>query len=257
MARPLQGLGILVTRPTHQAGPLAAMIAAAGGEPILFPVLEILDCVDLARLNALIDRLDDFDLAIFISPNAVAKAMENILARRELPRRLTIAAIGQGSARELERRGVTQVLMPQQRSDSEALLELPELRDMRGKQVLIFRGEGGREMLGDTLIARGARLEYGECYRRARPSVDPAPLLARWERGEVNAVTATSGEGVRNLRDMLGEAGQDRLASTPLFVPHERIAASARGLGMSLVNVTAMGDEGVITGLIEWRRGTA
>jgi uroporphyrinogen-III synthase len=258
MKPPLQGVGILVTRPVHQARQLAALIAAEGGEPILFPVLEILGCPDPTPVNALIARLDEFDLAIFISPNAVAKAMELIRARREWPRRLAIAAIGRGSARELERHGLTQVLMPQERSDSEGLLEMPELQDMRGKQVVIFRGEGGREVLGDALGTRGAQLEYCECYRRAKPSIDPAPLLARWERGEVNAVTATSGESVRNLCDMLGEAGRRRLATTPLFVPHERIAASARGLGIERVTVTAAGDEGLITGLIEWHRhGTA
>lgn len=254
MTGALQGMGIVVTRPAHQAGNLARLIAEAGGEPVPFPVLEILDSENLQPLNDLIDRLDAFDLAVFISPNAVAKAMNLIRARRELPERLTIAAIGRGSARELARAGVTRVIAPERQFDSEGLLALPQFQNMRGKRVVVFRGEGGRETLGETLVARGAWLEYAECYRRGKPDCDPAPLLHRWARGEIHAVTVSSGEGLRNLFELLGNLGRQWLRKTPLFAPHARIAAIASDLGLEQVIVTAAGDEGVVTGMSEWRK---
>lgn len=252
--RPLEGMGIVVTRPAHQAGHLASLIAAAGGEPILFPVLEILECDDQEPVDALIARLEEFDLAIFISPNAVAAGMKRIRARRALPPSLAVAAVGQGSAAELRRLGIEHVLVPTGRFDSEGLLACPELADMRGKRVVIFRGDGGRELLADTLAARGAHVEYCECYRRGKPTADPAPLLARWARGEIHAVTVSSGEGMRNLWDMVGEAGRRPLRETPLFAPHEKIAAAARTLGMEHVHATSAGDEGLIDGMVQWRR---
>jgi uroporphyrinogen-III synthase len=248
---PLRGKGVLVTRPAHQARQLTQLIEAAGGEPILFPALEILDSADPGALNTLIARLDDFDLAIFISPNAASRGMALIRAQRELPPHLAIAAIGSGSRKALEQWKVGQILMPQNRFDSEGLLDLPEFQDMRGKRVVIFRGEGGREMLGDTLVARGAQLEYAECYRRARPVVDPSPLLQRWARGEVQAVTVTSGESLRNLSDMLGNTGQAWLRKTPLVAPHEKIGANARDMGVERVWITAAGDEALVKGVIE------
>lgn len=251
---PLKGKGIVVTRPAHQAQRLAQLIEAAGGEAILFPVLEILDAVDLRPLNTLIARLDEFDVAIFISPNAVSKALNLIRAQRQLPPDLVIAAIGKGSKKELEHCGITQVVAPERQFDSEGLLALPQFQDMRGKRVIIFRGEGGREFLGDSLISRGAVLEYAECYRRSRPVIDTAPLLHRWVRGEIHAITATSGESLHNLFDLLGKLGQQWLKKTPLFVPHERIAQTARDMGLPLTIVTLPGDEGLITGLIEWAK---
>lgn len=248
---PLRGSGVLVTRSAHQARQLARLITAAGGEPILFPALEILDSADPGALNALIARLDDFDLAIFISPNAVSRGMALIRAQRELPPHLAVAAIGSGSRKALEQWKVERVVTPQHRFDSEGLLELPEFQDMRGKRVVIFRGEGGREILGDTLVARGAMVEYAECYRRARPIVDPSPLLQRWARGEVRAVTVTSGESLRNLFDMLGSTGQAWLRKTPLVAPHERIGASAHDMGVERVWITAAGDEALVKGVIE------
>lgn len=251
---PLAGLGILVTRPAHQAEHLAEGIRAAGGEPILFPLLEIVDVPDLAPLNAIIDRLDEFHLAIFISPNAVAKAMNLILARRTLPPNLAIAAVGQGSARALRERGVSDVIAPQGRFDSEALLALAPLQTVEGKRVVIFRGEGGREHLAEVLRSRGAHVEYAECYRRAPPQGDSAQLLHLWARGALNAITVTSSESLHNLFELVGKLGQQWLRATPLFVPHERIAAAARALGLNQVFVTPPGDEGLLAGLIAWRQ---
>lgn len=249
---PLAGRGIVITRPAHQAEPLAELIRAAGGRAILFPVIEIVDAEDRASLYELIDRLDAFDLAVFISPNAVNRAMNLIASRRTLPAALRIAAIGRASVDALGRRGITDVIAPAHGFDSEALLDLPPLRDVAGKRVVIFRGAGGRELLGDTLMARGARVEYAECYRRGKPALDPAALLAAWARGELHAIVVTSSEGLKNFFEMIGKPGRIRLATTPVVVPHPRIAEAARGLGLSNVVITAAGDEGIVAGLCEY-----
>jgi uroporphyrinogen-III synthase len=250
-ARPatLDGRRIVVTRPTGQADALAGMIESRGGHALVFPVLEIHDVEDVRPLLDVIDRLDAFDLAVFISPNAVSKAMNLILARRTWPPALVAATIGRESEKQLRRHGIAHSIAPQGRSDSEALLALPELQAVAGKRVVIFRGDGGRELLGDTLAARGATVEYAECYRRARPTADVTPLLTAWARGEIDAVTVTSSEGLANLFDMVGKLGQQWLRRTPLFAPHARIAENARALGLEKVVLTEAGDDGLVTGL--------
>lgn len=239
----------MITRPAHQAQELAELVRAAGGQAIVFPVLEILDTKDLAPLNALIDRLDEFDLAIFISPNAVHKAMNLIKARRTLPPALKVAAIGRGSVKALAQFGITDVTAPAGRFDSEALLELPPLKEVAGRRIVIFRGEGGRELLGDTLVARGARVEYAECYRRGKPNLDAASLMKAWARNELHAIVVTSSEGLHNLFEMVGKLGQTWLRKTPLFVPHPRIAQAAHELGLEKVIVTEPGDDGICAAL--------
>lgn len=251
----LAGRSIVVTRPAAQARQLAGLIRKAGGIPVLFPVLEILDSGDLRSLHALIDRLEEFDLAIFISPSAVNKAMNLIAARRKLPPGLRIAAIGRGSARELKHFGVGEVIAPARKFDSEALLEMPELVEVSGKHVVIFRGDGGRELLGDTLVARGAVLEYAECYRRGKPNSNAAPLLKAWARDELHAIVVTSSEGLRNLFDMVGKLGQSWLRKTPLFVTHARIAATARELGLAVVVEAGPGDAELTEGLVQYFAG--
>ena len=105
----------------------------------------------------------------------------------------------------------------------------------------------GRE--SRCLAARGAAVEYAECYRRVRPEADVAPLLKLWARGELDAITVTSSEGLHNLYDMVGKLGQQWLRRTPIFAPHARIVASARALGLERVVETAGGDDGLAEGL--------
>lgn len=251
---PLDGRHIVVTRPAGQAAHLASALVALGAKPVLFPVLEILEVDDIGPLLDLAIRLDSFDWAAFVSPNAVDKALAVILAKRPWPAHLRAATVGVSSERALAAHGITDVVAPRQRFDSEALLELPEMQDMAGKRVIIFRGDGGRDLFGDTLKARGATVEYATCYRRGKPAIDPAPLLKLWQDGQLDAVTVTSSEGLRNLHDLVGKLGQAWLKKTPLFVPHQRIAEQARSLGHHNVIATGPADDGLIAGLLEYFR---
>ncbi len=174
----LRGLKVVLTRPAGQNEDLALALRKQRAEAIVFPVLAIVDEEDSGAFDAALARLGDYDLALFISPNATQRAMARIRARAAWPARLQAATIGPASAQALREHGVENVLVPDGRYDSEALLALPELQNMGGKRVVIFRGRGGRELLGDTLRERGASVDYAECYRRAVPTLDSAPLRA-------------------------------------------------------------------------------
>jgi uroporphyrinogen-III synthase len=272
---PLSGLKVLVTRPRDQALALAQAIERAGGVAVLFPLLDIAPVADAQPLREQISRLHSFDLAIFISPNAVQYGMAAIAAAHAvLPPQ--VATIGSGSAQALRNLGVATVIVPAGRSDSEGLLALPELTDMAGKQVIIFRGDGGRELLADTLKARGATVEYATCYQRSKARQGVDVLL----REQPDVITVTSSEALAHLRDMLkldSSLGQEspvgasllakgireqarsyNVLATPLFVPHSRIAELAARQGWSDIVLTAAGDDGLLASLIAWRntRGT-
>lgn len=252
--RPLAGVGVLVTRPAHQGGRLCKLIEKAGGRAIRFPVVEIVDPADPQALEPILDALNDYDLAVFISANAAARAMPLILSRRPWPPGLAVAAVGRASARELARFGHSATICPPRRFDSEALLAMDELQDMGGKRVVIFRGEGGRELLANTLRSRGATVDYAEVYRRVQPEVDSGVLLDRWRRGEIDVAVVTSGEGLCNLFDLVGEPGRPLLRQTPLVVVSDRMVQLARKLGCrAQVVVAEPGDESIVAALKAWR----
>jgi len=243
--RPLANLNIVVTRPREQAAGLAQRIEQLGGKPVLFPLLEIASVGDAQGLRELAQHLSVYDLLVFISPNAVKYGMAALGA---VPDSVRIATIGQSSAQALRELGVAQVIAPIERFDSEALLALPELQNIPGWRIAILRGDGGRELLGDTLKARGAQVEYIACYQRSKPDLDAGMVLA----SRPDAITVTSSEALGHLWRMLGEQGRTGLAATPLFVPHARIAELARQQGWQHVVVADSGDDGMLAALIAW-----
>lgn len=248
--KPLAGLTVVVTRPRAQASQLQQRIEQFGGKVILFPLLEITPVTDVQALQNVIGRLGEFNLAIFISPNAVHYGLEAIGVLSNIPATLQIASVGQSSAQALREAGIKQVIAPQDKSDSEALLALPVLQNVQGWKVAIFRGDGGRELLGDTLKARGARVEYITCYQRSKPQQDLAVLLAQ----PVDAITVSSSEALQHLWEMLGKQNSLQLADTAIFVSHARIAENARNMGWKQVFLTPEGDAGVVAGLISWTK---
>jgi len=252
MSGPLAGRTVLVTRPAHQAAALAQAIRAAGGTAFEFPALDI-EAVPLDALSVPLAQLAKADMAIFISPNAAQFGMAAIRASGCLSPSTEVFAVGPGTARALRAQGVSGIVTPVGQ-DSEALLALPQLTEVAGKRVVIVRGVGGRALLAAALAARGARVDFLECYRRVRPQADAAPLLVRWHTGRIDAVTVTSAETLHNLAALLGEAGASLLANTPLFAPHEKIAEAARRFGIAHVIATPGGDAGLVDGLINWFR---
>ena len=222
---------ILVTRPAGQAKHLSALIEAAGDEAIHLPAIEIVEPADSYRLEALTDTLEDYDLAVFVSVNAVKMGVEFILDHRDWPEDTRIATVGASSAAALLPYGLAVDLLPEHEYNSEALLALDELQDMSGQCVVIFRGNGGRDVLRDTLLARGADVDYVEVYQRKCPTVDTKRLQAVLKPGYLDCITITSNEALQNLYAMAGTEGQRLLVQIPLVVMGARQATLARQLG--------------------------
>ncbi|MEF8753768.1 MAG: uroporphyrinogen-III synthase [Accumulibacter sp.] len=257
MPQLLRGRTIVVTRPRAQASQLAAWIGEQGGEALVFPLLEISAVANPAPLQEAIDRLDSYALAIFISPNAVDHSLPAILARRPWPTALRPVAIGPGTVNALAAYGVGDVLLPPDRFDSEALLSVPDLQAaaVSQRRVLILRGNGGRELLADTLRERGAQVDAVACYERRAPA-DASSLRALWHDGRLDAIIISSSEGLRNLVGLLDEEALACLRSTAVFVPHQRIAECARALGLQRVFQSAPTDAGIMAAVSahDWPR---
>jgi len=236
-----------------QAAGLVQLIEDAGGRALVYPMIEI-EPVANAVLDALVDMLERFDLAVFVSRNAVEQGLARVARSRVWPPGIAVAAVGSGTRAALEARGFANVLAPRDSGGSESLLALltPPVMNVRGKRIAIFRGTGGRELLAHTLRERGAVVEYAECYSRRAPQMDLRPLIDAWSNGRVHAVAISSGEALVNLAALLGDAGGKLLASTPMFVPHPRVADDARARGIGEALLAGPADEDVAGALVAY-----
>ena len=231
MPNELSGLRVMITRPQQQAIPLMAQLESAGAKPLLFPLLEIIP-LSSPELERHLEQLEHYDMAIFISPNAVKYGVNAVTARQSMPESLSLATVGAGTAHELELRLQRRPdIIPARGNDSEALLAEPALQDIKGKHILVFRGQGGREHLAKTLRTRGAEVDYAEVYERRRPEVDTGPLNTAVREKAIDVIVITSSEALDNLMTMMEPPNLEALRQIQLLVIHPRQADHARKLG--------------------------
>jgi uroporphyrinogen-III synthase len=225
-----------VTRPEGQAGKLSQLIEIEGGQVLRFPTVEIADPEDLSVVEEIIRGLEIFHWAVFVSVNAVQRGLQRILSQRDVPTNLKIAVVGQGTAQAMAAFGLYPHLCPSSGYDSEALLAMDDLQHMEGKQVVIFRGSEGRELLAETLAKRGAQVRYAEVYRRCLPPPSAAADLRQALFDcPVDVVVTTSKAILENLCYLIGVPLLEKLHITPLVVIGARQAQRAKELGFTQI----------------------
>lgn len=246
----------MVSRPHNQAVSLCDRIEAEGGVAILAPMIAIRPISDRERCGAVIGRLDEYSIVIFISRNAVEFGIQKAVQRKKNLNGATIYAVGVGTAAELKERGYPDVATPHGEFTSEGLLQLDGLRGdaIRDAKVLIIRGAGGREHLGKTLADRGAEVDYCEVYERFVPDICLADTLSAAGISAPDIGVLTSVEGVTNFVDKINDEGLDLLFDIPLLVVGSRIANEVANLGFTNppVIVDNPSDDSIIDTLTRW-----
>jgi uroporphyrinogen-III synthase len=250
----LQGVGVLVTRPEQQAVPLCRLLAAEGATGYRFPAIDI---VPLPQRHESLKRLppvEQFDVIIFVSTNAVRFGAALLEQRRDL----TIAAVGPATARALNQAGYRVDIMPAGAFDSEGLLAHPRLQYLAGRRVLLIKGTGGRELLAGQLSERGAIVDSADVYER-RPAVASESALAELELqlrgGIVQVITATSLEIGSHVLAMATPRLKLEFDRVHWLVPGERVADGLRGRGLHapLLQAGSAEDQDLLAALIRWR----
>ena len=148
----------------------------------------------------------------------------------QLPAQQRYWAVGERTAQVLEAAGLD-VERPERDMSSEGLLALPGLKQVQGQRTLIVRGEGGRQLIAETLRARGASVDSLCCYRRVPVSHRADDVVARVEPADL--IMISSGEGLELLSGLLQPREHTNLAAITLLVPSPRVAERAPGPGLA------------------------
>ena len=240
----LSGCTVLVSRPAKQSAPLLKMIRQQGGTPLSLPMIDVEAVPDTEKVMH-IDNLADYDYVIFASVNAVDFFLPLLIPGKGIGEETALVAIGRATAQCLAQklRPATIVPSENQTFNTENLLQHPELVEIQGKQILLVKGEGGRQLLAETLRARGAEVTEAIVYRRIRLEYEHQVLQETID--VVDLLTATSIEILQNLCVQFADWSV-RLYQLPLIVISERIAHQARSRGFRHVLVTQQADDQAI-----------
>ncbi len=254
MLKPLEGITVLVTRPAQQAQFFCDRVVDAGGTAVCFPSLEIQALPLSASDLEMIHPLEQFDFGLFISRNAVRFGVPLIKAEGFVPATLRFIAVGKSTAAALAEHHLPVAVVPATGFSSEALLAEPDLQDLSGKKILIFKGQGGRTLLKETLTARGAKVSSVDLYRRIRPVFDADVAIRYLGLPSRKIIALTSGDAARNLLAMIGRLGDQSLKDHQLIVGSQRIARLVQQMGFVKKPIVAPdpGDESMLATLEHW-----
>ncbi len=228
----LKGVSVLLTRPRGRGESLCRAIAARGGAFEPLPLVDIEPARVDGPLAEVIDDIALADIVIFVSVNAVEHGLALMRQRdaRFAPG-VSVAAVGRASAEALARHGVGGAVYPPGRSNSEELLECEILKRPAGRRVVIFRGQDGRELIADTLVARGADVRYASVYRREPARIDATPIVTRWLEAPRPVLVLTSEGTARLLLARLPASVGEALQRMPVVVLSDRLARYCRDDG--------------------------
>ncbi|HEI8868062.1 TPA: uroporphyrinogen-III synthase [Serratia odorifera] len=235
---------ILVTRPSPFGEQLVSRLRVLGRVAYHAPLIDFAPGADLPILPQALQQQREGDLVFVLSQHSVNYA-NSVMGRAGLPwpSKPRYYAIGRNTALALHRITSLPVEFPQERQISETLLLLPALQKLDGIQAMILRGNGGRELLGDTLRERGANVSYYECYQRSPVHYDGAEQSAHWQRAGVDTLVVTSGEMLQQLYNLVPDYYRASwLLRCRLIVVSERLATQARELGWSTIRVAENAD---------------
>ena len=266
---------IIVTRPSGQARQLIEVLTQSiekSGvakrslpEIVSLPLLTIVPKTDASLADHIASVLRDTDLAIFVSPNAIESVMRLLerdwqdFSKKVIP----IGVMGGSSKFALQNHGVgaetkpTPIILPESNAhwDSEGLWqELQKLGwDWSNKKVVIFKGEGGRDWLADTLKNAGANVEAISTYTRVPLDIDnPAWQTIHEMDFSKSLWLLTSSEAVRYLGKVIEDQFIQDLNSASAICPHHNIADAAEQIGFGEVFTTESGDEALIKTTLAW-----
>ena len=219
---------VVLTRPQADSERLSQTLQSEGFQTRVMPIMTIEAIPDAER--ALSPSLSDDALCIFVSANAVRFGLPQLGPDLARCPDLTVIAGGNKTRDTLEAEGI-QAQVPS-RADSEGLLAMPALSAPDARDVVIVKGEGGRELLASELIRRGARVTEWVCYRRCWPDVDVSELS---KVGDGLIFQASSGEALLRLAELVTGGGRVDLFQSPIIVPSDRVARLAIDMGWGRV----------------------
>lgn len=232
----LHGLRILNTRPEAQGILLSKTIIDAGGIAIPFPALTI-EATDNNWLNHL-GNLTSIHQSIFISANAVNYFFATLKQHHiTWPISIETTAIGKASAAALEKWSIRNDHLPVM-ADSEHLLQLQSLQEVRDQRILLVKGEGGKPDIETALDSKGARVIALSVYKRVLPNIDQQDIQSLWQDDRVDIILFTSQQAMHHIFLLFGEQARNWLCSKPCVVISERLAQEAFKLGIQTVIIS-------------------
>lgn len=169
--RPLFGKRILLTRASGAQDILSELLTNAGAEIIRCPTIEIAPPKDWRDVDHALKSIQLYAWIVFLSPNGVNHFMRRLRDSGIDIRSLAasqIFAMGPATHKTLSEWGIIPDGEPLE-SHGNAVLDFFNSQTVKGKQILLVRGDRGEALIPDGLISLGAQVTTVKCYQNRVP----------------------------------------------------------------------------------------
>lgn len=243
-------------RPKPEGEALNDMLIESGIHARHIPIFDIHAYTDVLQVSKV--KSSEYQAVIFVSRNAVRYGLEQLQKQGCKAKRFF--AVGPATGKLLEQmlkqspyldyfEGFELFYPQPNKANSESFLKLSELEQLTANQhVLIVRGLTGRELIKDTLKARGIPVDYLEVYQRHLAEGAKSQIPAFWQTYQ-ESCNQSNNKSYKNCIDSVvviissGEALKNLIPLTPdffyekcrLLVSSKRLAQFAREQGFSCV----------------------
>jgi len=231
---------ILVTRMGLDGERLCRRLKAMDRQVLHLPLQRFEGPVDPALVRSQLSDLDSADGLIMTSREGVRRACD--VLEDPFWFDLPLVVPGAGTAALARDCGFSRVECPSHGGDSEAMLSLDRLRQVKDQRWLVLAAPGGRRLLDETLARRGALVTRLDIYRRIDQALEPASLGAL-VRAPSLLILIASGSALQRLAEALPQPLWMRVQASPMVVPAERLRREARALGCQHVFLSAGADD--------------
>ncbi len=244
---PLAGRRIVVTRPKELISRMASMLREKGAEVLELPAIRTVAQEPGGALDAALDELRQYQWLVFTSPMGVRiffRAMERLKMDLRALGGAKIAAIGTGTEKELNARGLYADLIPET-FDGEALGHALAARLKEGDRVLIPRAAAGNQELTRILAeAPGVRIDDVASYHTEYESQGIIDEKAEFEAGNIDYAVFTSASTVRGFARAVEGLDFSRVKAVCIG---KQTKAAADALGME----TYMADKATMESVVD------
>jgi len=250
----LKGVKVLVTRPAHQNQKLYDLVRAHGGEPVVCPLIKIEPTYAHEALLTVLTRIDDIDIAIFVSTNAVTHGLGALRSQGQTLSELTqVFAVGATTALMLQAADIRVDGVPSGLSGANGLRALPTFRNVSNQRVVVFRGNGGESSLLEWLKNEGARVFVAETYRREMPIEINSAVIELCQQSTIDVITLTSVTAVEHLFALLPDNTHRMLKNATVVTLSQRIAryCESQGFRGAILVADAANDQALVETIVQ------
>ena len=250
----LKGVKVLVTRPAHQNQKLYDLVRAHGGEPVVCPLIKIEPTYADEALLTVLTRIDDIDIAIFVSTNAVTHGLGALRSQGQTLSELTqVFAVGATTALMLQAADIRVDGVPSGLSGANGLRALPTFRNVSNRRVVVFRGNGGESSLLEWLKNEGARVFVAETYRREMPIEINSAVIELCQQATIDVITLTSVTSVEHLFALLPDNTHRMLKNATVVTLSQRIAryCESQGFQGAILVADAANDQALVETIVQ------